>query len=454
MERNQPVKMKLHFFTRTELNSRSDFRMNYILQNLTTVQLTSLIYFLLSVAIRIIVETVSPNLKIANHLDEYDLSNWVAILILPLFYFGSRQLKVIFQLDEKYAPVAQFVTFLFALFIITNLMRASFYSMHNPRNTLVMYMIGLIIGGIFFTFEFYGTIIITVITGLVFAFTLRYYQTSPSEVFMNNMASFILLVIFFAISRFTFSYRADNFFKLKAIENKNAEIEYASKVKNEILGVVAHDLRNPLAAIRALTAMMEADEDINEENQENLQMIKASCDKATSIINDLLETAHNETGNEFEMHQVDLNKFLLLIVDEWQKNKTDKINILYYGTRQPVLAWVNREKLQRALDNLISNAIKFSVATEHIEVLLKQEDKWAEIIVKDFGVGIPPDLLPYIFDRFSKASRKGLRGEESVGLGLSIVREIVRKHNGEIDVESVEKSGTTFTIKLPIISKS
>jgi len=428
--------------------------MYYILQNLNTVQLAGLIYFLLSIAIRIIVEAVSPNLKISNHLDEYDLSNWLAIIITPLFYFGARQLKVLFLLDKKYAPVAQFVTFLFTLFIITNLMRASFYVMHNPRNTLVMYMIGLIIGGIFFTFEFYGSIILTIVTGLVFAFTLTFYQTSPSELFLNNMASFILLTIFFAISRFAFSYRADNFFKIKAIEDKNEEIEYASKVKNEILGVVAHDLRNPLAAIRALTSMMESDDNMNEENQENLQMIKASCDKATSIINDLLETAHNETGNEFELQQVDLNKFLLLIVDEWQKNKTDKINILYYGTRQPVLALINREKLQRALDNLISNAIKFSVASEHIEVQLKENNKQAEIVVKDFGVGIPPDLLPYIFDRFSKASRKGLRGEESVGLGLSIVREIVRKHNGEIDVKSIEKSGTTFTIKLPSVSKS
>jgi signal transduction histidine kinase len=446
--------MKLHFFSRTELHSRTDFRLFYIRQNLLTLQTASLIYLLLSVMIRIVLELVSSNLRTINHMEEYDASNWLSIILLPAFYFGSRQLRAIFDLDKKYALVAELVTFLFTMFVIINLMRASFYTMHNPRNTLVMYMIGLIITGLFFTFEFYGTIAIALITGLTFAITLRYYQSLPSELFLNNIASFILLTIFFSISRFTFSYRADNFLKLKAIEDKNREIERASQVKNEILGVVAHDLRNPMAAIRALAMMMETEDNVNEDNQENLQMIKTACDKATSIINDLLETAHNETGNEFEMEQVDLNKFLLFVVDEWQKNKTDKVSILFYGTRQPVLAMINREKLQRALDNLISNAIKFSAASEHIEVLLKEGPGVAKIVVKDFGVGIPADLLPYIFDRFSKASRKGLRGEESVGLGLSIVREIVRKHNGEISVESVEKSGTTFMIKLPSLPKS
>jgi signal transduction histidine kinase len=100
------------------------------------------------------------------------------------------------------------------------------------------------------------------------------------------------------------------------------------------------------------------------------------------------------------------------------------------------------------MDNLISNAVKFSGTSEHIEILLNEENDNIYISVKDFGMGIPEDLLPYIFDRFSKASRKGIRGEESVGLGLSIVRQIIRKHDGEIVVNSTEKVGTTFTFIL------
>jgi len=444
--------MKVHLFSCADMNNRADFRLYYILQNLNTTQTVSIIFFLVSLTIRVIIEIFNVPGKQVNHLDEYDLSNWVSLIATPLFYFASRLFRRLFEADKKYLSLIQAMVFLFALFIVINTMRATFYSMHNPRNTLVMYMLGLIIAGVFFTFEFYETVALVLITGACFSITLTFYQHEFNELFMNNMASFILLAVFFSISRFSYSYRADNFFKLKAIEEKNIEIEKASQVKNEILGIVAHDLRNPLAAIKALASMMTDDKNMDTENQENLQMIKTSCDKATSIINDLLETAHNEVGNEFELERVELNKFLLLIVDEWLKSKKDKVNILYYGTRQPVYALINKEKMHRAMDNLISNAVKFSGLSEHIEISMNELDTEVFIAVKDFGMGIPGDLLPFIFDRFSKASRKGVRGEGSIGLGLSIVHEIVRKHGGEIVVNSNEKTGTIFTIKLDSVA--
>lgn len=100
------------------------------------------------------------------------------------------------------------------------------------------------------------------------------------------------------------------------------------------------------------------------------------------------------------------------------------------------------------MDNLISNAIKFSGESDHIEITLRDVNEQIFIDVKDFGMGIPENLLPYIFDRFSRASRRGIRGEESVGLGLSIVKQIVNKHGGDIEVHSTEKEGTTFTIHM------
>ncbi|HEY0246351.1 MAG TPA: HAMP domain-containing sensor histidine kinase [Mucilaginibacter sp.] len=386
-----------------------------------------------------------------SHLDEYDLSNWVSLVATPIFYLGGQQLIRLFAINKKYGTAVQVFVFLFAFFLIINTMRATFYSMHNPRNTLVMYMLGLIIAGVFFTFEYYETIALTVLTGVSFAITLSFYQPGVGEVFLNNLASFILLTIFFSMSRLVYSYRADNFLKLRAIEEKNMEIEKASQVKNEILGIVAHDLRNPLAAIKAIAMMMESDESLDEDNQDNLMLIKASCDKATSIINDLLETANNETTNEFELEQVELNKFLLLIVDEWLKNKQSQVNILFYGTKTPLYGLLNKEKMQRAMDNLISNAVKFSSTSDHIEVILTELNGEALIRIKDFGIGIPKDLIPYIFDRFSKASRKGIRGEESIGLGLSIVHQIIEKHGGAIEVESKEGVGTTFTIRLKAV---
>jgi two-component system sensor histidine kinase VicK len=328
-------------------------------------------------------------------------------------------------------------------------MRVTFFSMYNPRNTMLPYMVGLVIVGVFYTFEYFGTIIIVLTTGLIFSLILPFYQSVINELVLNNLASVLLLTVFFCISRYIFSYRADNFFKIKAIEEKNIEIENASNAKNEILGVVAHDLRNPLAIIKSVTMLMETDDSTADDYHENIEMIKNACDKATSIIHDLLETAQNEIHNHFDLEKTELGDFLSMIIDEWLKTKKGQINIIYQNTDKPLYAKIHKEKMQRVMDNLIINAIKFSKPEGNIDVSLSQVNSDIFIKVRDYGIGIPDEMLPYIFDRFSKARRNGIRGEASVGLGLSIVQQIVKKHDGNIEVSSTPESGTTFTIKLP-----
>jgi two-component system sensor histidine kinase VicK len=440
--------MKVHFFSRISLTNRPAFRTYSTLQNLKTVKVLSLIYFFLNILLRVIVNFYDLPVESIKNYDEFSNGNIVASIVSPIFFLGSVALLTKFEESKFYFNISKVFNVLFALFVLLNSMRTTFFSMHNPRNTMVMYLTGVVIAGVFFTFEYLETMILTVITGVCFALLLPYYQSAPSEIMMNNLASFILLSLFYCISRFAFSYRADNYLKLKAIEEKNIEIETASKLKNEILGIVAHDLRNPLSAIRVLATMMEGDKTMDADNQENLQMIKASCDKATSIINDLIETANNDKDTLFDIEEVELNQYLLKIVDEWVKNKTGHTNILYYGTEKSIYTHINMEKMQRVMDNLISNAIKFSGESEHIEIRLRDTDGQIFIDVRDFGMGIPEKLLPFIFDRFSRASRRGIRGEESVGLGLSIVKQIVEKHGGDISVVSTEKQGTTFTIHM------
>jgi two-component system sensor histidine kinase VicK len=439
--------MRVHFFSNIDLPYRSSFRSFYTLQNLQTVKAVSAVYFIANLVLRIIGYTTNLTNSNITNIDEYDAANWFSLAITPVFYFISVALIKRFDDNKKALTIAQLFAIAFALYVALSSMRSTFFVMHNPRNTMVLYFMGLIITSVFFTFEYLQTLFIALITGACFALVLPFYQTAFNEVVMNNLASIVLLIAFFSISRFCFSYQADNFLKLKAIEEKNQEIANASIIKNEILGIVAHDLRNPLAAIKTIAMVMEGDETINADNQDNLQMIKSACDKAVSIINDLLETAQNETL-EFDIEATELNQFLQKVVNDWKRNTNARVNLLYYGTAEPVFSGINTEKMQRVMDNLISNAIKFS-DDSNVEVSLQALNSQVIINVKDFGMGIPNDLLPFVFDRFSKASRKGIRGEESVGLGLSIVRQIVKKHGGEIEVDSVEQHGTTFTIKLP-----
>ncbi|HWZ36596.1 MAG TPA: HAMP domain-containing sensor histidine kinase, partial [Mucilaginibacter sp.] len=396
--------MQVHFFTRINTGYRDIFRDYSTQLNLRAVKIVSLIYFLLNITLRLFVVASDIPVQHIKHYDEINSANILASIFTPLFAILSMMLIAQYERGKPKPVLSQLLVLVFGLFILLSGMRATFFAMHNPRNTLLMYLIGVVVTGTFFTFEFYETIILTVTALICFNLILPYYQEGTSEILMNNLGSLIILVVFYAISRFSFSYRADNYLKLKAIEEKNMEIETASRLKNEILGIVAHDLRNPLTVIRALTSIMEDDRTLNEDNQENVQMIKASCDKANTIINDLIETAHNDKDNVFDIEEVELNQYLLRIVDEWAKNKTGNTSILYYGTNKPIYTHINTEKMQRVMDNLISNAVKFSKDGDHVEIRLRVDD-FGQIFfdIKDFGMGIPETMLPYIFDRFSRA---------------------------------------------------
>jgi two-component system sensor histidine kinase VicK len=446
--------MTVYFFSRVNKASRAAFRNYCTLQNLKTVKTISLIYFLVNLSIRIVGTFTMLPFNNISHVDELARANMISTLTSPVFYFSALLLIKYYERTRIVTLLSYGLVILFSLFVITNGMRVTFFAMHNPRNTLVMYLAALTLAAVFFTIEYYETLIIVAVTSTVFMLVIPSYQPNFSEQLLNDIVSFVLLMLYFCISRYLFSYRADNYLKLKAIEEKNIEIETASQLKNEILGIVAHDLRNPLTAIRTLAVMMEDDKTLDADNLENLQMIKTSCDKATSIINDLIETANNDKDSVFDIEEVELNQYLLKIVDEWAKSKTGQTNILYYGTDKPIYTHINMEKMQRVMDNLISNAIKFSGESERVEVRLRNTDGQIYIDVKDFGMGIPDSILPYIFDRFSRASRRGLRGEESVGLGLSIVKQIVEKHGGDISVTTAEKQGTTFTIHMTPVRSS
>jgi two-component system sensor histidine kinase VicK len=444
--------MRIYFFSRTDKSGRFAFRSYYILQNLRTVKAISLIYFIFTLVIRFLISFHYISNQALHHVNEYDKANWIALIIAPCIYLISVQLTKRFSTKEGYLKLVRLFVFVFALFVIISSMRVTFFSMYNPRNTMLPYMVGLVIVGTFYTFEYFETIIIVLATGLIFSFMLPFYQSSINELVLNNLASALLLTVFFCISRYIFSYRADNFFKIKAIEEKNIEIENASNAKNEILGIVAHDLRNPLAIIKSVTMLMETEDSTADDYRENIEMIKNACDKATSIIHDLLETAQNEIHNRFDLEETELGDFLSMIIEEWLKNKKGQINIIYQNAGKPLYAKIHKEKMQRVMDNLIINAIKFSKPEGNIDVSLSQTNSDIFIKVRDYGIGIPDDMLPYIFDRFSKARRNGIRGEASVGLGLSIVQQIVKKHDGNIEVSSAPDSGTTFTIKLPQLS--
>lgn len=241
----------------------------------------------------------------------------------------------------------------------------------------------------------------------------------------------------------------NHYIQVQQIEEKNELLEQAALAKTDILSIVAHDLRNPLSNIEMLVSMSLNDDLPAEENREHLNLILSSCRSSRTIINDLIEFARDNDSQTMQTQKAIMQDFLTGIYLEWKQHLSSSRSLLLTMEDKPISAHINPEKLRRVIDNLISNAVKFTHQNGKIRIELHHVNGLAKISINDDGVGIPKNLMPYIFDRFSRAGRSGLHGETSIGLGLSITKKIVTQHKGTIQASNNER-GTTFSVELPV----
>ena len=440
--------METYYFKSIPKLYRTGYQKYYMLQNLNAIQVACIVFFSLSVAIRIFVTLLPPGLTRIHNYPEFSIANWATIFITPLFYLTGYLLIKRLRARGNGLQLSLAHTLLFSVYLLTCGIVFTFIATSDPSSSIIIYLVALIAVSGVYTLEYQESVLLTLVNVIIFSFLLLYTHADPTEILYNELLLIVLSGIFFFLSRHVYSYRAGQHLQYRLIKEKNVEIEKASAFKNDVLGMVAHDLRNPIGAIESIAQLIEMDE-LDDDMKENTSMIKASCHKALTIINDLLEVARNDNSNEMAENLVNINDFLQGIVQVWKHVSSFTNKLVLTAPGQPVHALIDQEKFHRVIDNLISNAAKFSKEGDEIELSLTEKETYVQIGITDHGMGIPPELIPHIFDRFSKAGRKGLKGEKSTGLGLSISRQIVEKHHGRIDVESTEGKGTTFTIRLP-----
>ncbi|MFZ4798630.1 MAG: ATP-binding protein [Bacteroidia bacterium] len=236
------------------------------------------------------------------------------------------------------------------------------------------------------------------------------------------------------------------------IKKQNKNLELFNKQKDYILATVAHDLRGPVGNINTITSVISLDETLNEENKTLINLINQSADLSMSIINDLVDAINVDRKNELlKEDKIVLNEVIDTVIKLQNENLNKKKINVQLDCFPGLEIKGDRSFIIRVLFNLISNAIKFSnINTEiQIETSLYDEDN-VLIKIKDHGIGIDTDKLEAIFEPFTSASRRGVAGEKSIGLGLSICKKIVELHHGKIWVESKPNHGSTFFIILPV----
>lgn len=230
----------------------------------------------------------------------------------------------------------------------------------------------------------------------------------------------------------------------------NAELSELSALKNKFVGMAAHDMRNPLIAIRNMSEMI-LDMDLNEATRQKfLKTVKSTSNQMLDLLTDLLDVSAIESGT-FKLKVASDNVGALLNERrEVFQTVAGKKGIAVVGAKTPVEDTVfDHDRMSQVVDNLLSNAIKFSESGTTIHLDLQDQGDAISFAVRDEGQGVPEDEIEHLFDEFKKLSVKPTAGESSTGLGLSIVRRIITAHGGSIIVESTVGEGTTFFVTIP-----
>jgi signal transduction histidine kinase len=225
-------------------------------------------------------------------------------------------------------------------------------------------------------------------------------------------------------------------------------------MRRELVGNVSHDLRTPLAVIHGYveTLMIKRASLSDVEREDYLKIILASTEKLKKLVSELFELSRLEAKQvtpkkePFFIQELinDICQKFQLIANEKQ------VHLTAGGTSQQSMVYGDVGLIERVLQNLIDNALKFTPKGGAINVAVDNQDKNVEIRVSDTGKGIPQEQIPFIFDRYHIGDKRISLDQNNTGLGLAIVKKILEIHDSSIHLKSRLNSGTTFSFQLPI----
>ncbi|NJN94424.1 MAG: HAMP domain-containing histidine kinase [Anaerolineales bacterium] len=240
----------------------------------------------------------------------------------------------------------------------------------------------------------------------------------------------------------------------RELAQKNVRLERLNQQKNQFLGMAAHDLRSPLGIIQTYSEFLlnETDTILDEQHLTFISTIRDSSKFMLGLVNNLLDIAAIESGQlKLELQLLNLSSII---------NRNLELNRVLASAKQIDLEFCHQEsrlevmadapKLEQVLNNLITNAVKFSPPRRPVAVKIREQEGWVITAVEDHGPGIPANELDRLFKPFGRTSVQSSNGEKSTGLGLAIARRIIEGHYGKIWVESQVGQGSTFYFSLPL----
>lgn len=234
---------------------------------------------------------------------------------------------------------------------------------------------------------------------------------------------------------------------------KEKEID---RIKTDFILVASHQLKTPLSGIKWSSELLMGDKikKPSAEQSKYINNIYVSNERMIKLVNDLLNVSRIETGIDLTSRKEKVNIFKL-VVEVFEDNKplalTKHINLINVeNLNQELFLDIDEDKIRQALDNLISNAIKYSNNNSKVEIICKKQDKNILFSVKDYGIGIPKNQQKRIYEKFFRADNAVSQQTDGNGLGLYIAKTLIEAHGGSMGFESEENKGTTFYFSLPL----
>lgn len=224
------------------------------------------------------------------------------------------------------------------------------------------------------------------------------------------------------------------------------------QMKSELVSTVSHELRTPLSSVLGFTELLLAKELKPERQKRYIETIHKEAVRLTNLINDFLDLQRMESGRQqYNMQQLSMDELSIEIVNRFRHEQKHHVHLIDKAKYVNVNG--DQERLVQVFINIIGNAIKFSPSGGDVSITLENINNMLQVSIKDQGIGIPKAEIPKLFQKFKRIDNTSRRKIGGTGLGLSISREIIKKHGGDIWIESEEGKGTTVFINLPLKQK-
>ncbi|HEY6626092.1 MAG TPA: PAS domain S-box protein, partial [Ignavibacteriaceae bacterium] len=257
--------------------------------------------------------------------------------------------------------------------------------------------------------------------------------------------------IYGLVSDITFNKRAEEELKVSAVNLKKL-----NEAKDRFLSIISHDLRTPFSSILGFTDLLIDDDTLSEfEKKQYISYIQESSKSMLALVNSLLDWTRLQTGRiKFEPEKINAQELINNSISTVSGNAVKKGIKIQNLVEASHYLFVDRSLALQVFNNLLSNAVKFTKRGDSITISAKPSSalRFMQFSIKDTGRGIKPDNLAKLFNIETKFSSEGTAGEKGSGLGLSLVKEIILKHGGKIDVKSEFEKGSEFIFSLPVAS--